>query len=261
METHLVLIILQVNKALQRGKKNKTWWLSVFKCHRVVKRQFIVSSHLLQSTCFVTRPACDSTALFRTTSNSVIERQLGRELPFVEWLLWLNSVKCSVVSSVVATMPCFFIWVEVWLRLAPCSLPWWGGGLAVRVLPLWAQEHSRHTNKAIAVLLLQCWVDKSFSAGLLPLKRRSCASPLVNDLTHFFPPLQSFHKSLLSGYRCYSPSPFPPSCFLNHPPTPTPPQPFIIHPYCKQMEEKVSISNMFFPPSEAPFHPAEPAWD
>lgn len=141
-------------------------------------------------------------------------------------------------------MPCFFIWVEVWLRLAPCSLPWRGGGLAVRVLPLWAQEHSRRTNKAIAVLLLQCWVDKSFSAGLLPLKRRSCASPLVNDLTHFFFLLQSFHKSLLLGYHCYSPSPFPPSWFLNPPPTFYHP---LFHPYCKQMEEKVSISNMFFP--------------
>lgn len=58
--------------------------------------------------------------------------------------------------------------------------------------------------------LLQCWLDKSLSAGLLPLKRRSRASLLVNDLTHFLP-LQSFHESLLWGCRCYSASPFPPS--------------------------------------------------
>ena len=69
--------------------------------------------------------------------------------------------------------------------------------------------------------LLQCWLDKSLSAGLPPLKRRSRASPLVNDLTHFFP-LQSFHKPLLLGCRCYSPSPFPPSWFLTLPPLPPP---------------------------------------
>lgn len=91
-----------------------------------------------------------------------------------------------------------------------------------------AQEHSRRANKAIAVPLLQCWLDKSLSAGLLPLERWSRASPLVNDLTHFFP-LQSFHKPLLLGCRCYSPSPFPPSPFLTLPPPCFPPSllPFI----------------------------------
>lgn len=68
--------------------------------------------------------------------------------------------------------------------------------------------------------LLQCWLDKSLSAGLLPLKRRSRASLLVNDLTHFLP-LQSFHESLLWGCRCYSASPFPPSL------APLPPPPLI----------------------------------
>lgn len=68
--------------------------------------------------------------------------------------------------------------------------------------------------------LLQCWLDKSLSAGPLPLKRWSRASLLVNDLTHFLP-LQSFHESLLWGCRCYSASPFPPSL------APLPPPPFI----------------------------------
>lgn len=135
-------------------------------------------------------------------------------------LCWVTAIVklCEVlVSSVVATLLCFSIWDEVWLRLASCSLLWWSWGLVIRVLPLCTQEHSRHTNNAMAVPLLQCWLDKSLSAGLLPLKRRSCASPLVNDLTHFFP-LQSFHKPLLLGCRSYSSSPFPPSWFL-------PPQP------------------------------------
>lgn len=152
-----------------------------------------------------------------------------------------------LVSSVVATMLCFSIWGEVWPRLTPCSLPWWSWGLVVRVLPLCAQEHSRRTNKAIAVPLLQCWLDKSLSAGLLPLKRRSRASPLVNDLTHFFP-LQSFHKPLLLGCRCYSPSPFPPSWFLTLPP---PSLLSFIH-FCTHIASrwrKRCLCRRYFPPS------------
>lgn len=86
--------------------------------------------------------------------------------------------------------------------------------------------------------LLQCWLDKSLSAGPLPLKRRSRASLLVNDLTHFLP-LQSFHESLLWGCRCYSASPFPPSLAPLPPPFHT-----VLCTHCKQMEEKVSLSKI-----------------
>lgn len=132
----------------------------------------------------------------------------------------------------------------VWLRLAPRSLPWWSRGLVVRVLPLSTREHSRRTNKAVAVPLLQCWLDKSLSAGLLPLKRRSRASLLVNDLTHFLP-LQSFHESLLWGCRCSIPAFL--GSFTPHPPL------FhtVLCTHCKQMEEKVSISKIS-PPFKQP---------
>lgn len=97
--------------------------------------------------------------------------------------------------------------------------------LVVQMLPLCTQEHSRHTNKAVAMSLLQCWLDKCLSAGLLTLKRWSCASLLVNDLTHFYP-LQSFHKPLLSGGCSYSPPLFSRLLGSFAPYSPVSPHPF-----------------------------------
>lgn len=102
--------------------------------------------------------------------------------------------------------------------------------LVVQKLPVCTQEHSRHTNKVIAMSLLQCWLDKCLSAGLLPLKRWSCASLLVNDLTHFYP-LQFVHKPL-SGGCSYSPLSFPTFMVLSLPIPPSLPIFFTSLPSC-----------------------------
>lgn len=161
----------------------------------------------------------------------------------------------------VATLLCFSIWGEVWLEVNPmCSLPWWSRGRVVRVLPLCTQEHSRHSNKAIAVALLLCWLDKSLSAGLLPLKKTESCIPAGKWSDTLFP-AAVFSQALVVRLSLLF--------FLSLPallvPLPPIPTPLIFHTllltHCKQMEEKVSVSKIFPPPSQAAFHSAEPAWD